>query len=276
MTKVFTALQYFDLMEKTGYNLETHPGNFLKELSRFDGLTVADLMSHRHGLVTTQPYDVNQKYTTQELNTIFHSSDSLQQSQPNQYIYRDTGYYYLGKILELIEGKPLAQINKEFLEKNAIQGITYQPTQNGIPEENIAKSDEFKPIGIPHDNTVSDWFGGVSGFAGLYATQAGLQSFTQKLLENDFQIEPELYKKLFEIQHPANSKNQQSYSLGGWRKGFMSDKYLNISGFTGPGIILDVENKRGIVMTTNITFPKRDEVRTNIYRQWVRSIVKDS
>jgi CubicO group peptidase (beta-lactamase class C family) len=260
-------------------------------------ITIYDLLTHRSGLKCN--YDFKEIFSKSDeeiaklnIDQIFFDEHSY--NQKNFRIktqYTCVNYVLLGKIIEKYQNLKLEDIIHDFFVSNSIKGIIYKPIENGISPKNIAKSENKlingnkAPIGVVQDEIARN-FGGVCGNAGLFATLNGLQSFVEFWLKLDSNFTE---KVLGDILLTEVAKNPMDYSsdpkslCGGkpiniddiqttvfghvWRRGAFS-LYPNMNGWSGPAIIIDFENKRAVVQTSNHTFPIRDEIRRKLNKEW--------
>jgi CubicO group peptidase (beta-lactamase class C family) len=271
MTKVFTALQILELVESGEISLEDKLSKYLPQMKNFE-INIADTLSHRGKLsLTNEKYQKGSAYLGRDLVRIFENSNNLELLTPDDYNYGDIGYMQLGNILTKVRTESLDECLQKFTTKYNLDEIVYNPVSKNIDMSRIAQSDQLTLPGEVQDEKAK-WYNGMSGHAGIFATQNGLKDFVSTLLSNKFQQGLDKSENYFTPDYVKSPRTGMAFSVGGWRRGLFS-KQPNISGFTGPSIFIEPKSKKAIVHTCNVTFPSREVDRTK-YRDWNKSLVQ--
>ena len=267
LTKTVTATLVLQTIDRDKFDLSTplytlHPsGEYNKQI------TIKNLLNHTSGLVIGDLFDVTKNYTKKEVSDAFQVAVNYNLPTPHPRLgfgvtqYNNVNYIILGQILEQIWGVGLDQMIEEMLITVGIDDIIFNPLKprnhSIVALEDIVSS-ELDQFGKPITGTVHDekgrWLGGIGGHAGLFGTHNALKQYAKCWLTNSFDISAKLYSEAFGIELKDNKE-----SLFGlvWRRGVHSN-CPNMTGFTGPAIILDQESGVYYIHTPQITFPHRD------------------
>ncbi len=108
-------------------------------------------------------------------------------SAPNEYIYSDNDFIFMGKVVEAITGKPLEQYAKETfyiplqMTTTTFKPLDFFPVDMIAPTENDTAWRQQLLTGDVHDPGAA-MFGGVAGHAGLFSNAYDLAQLYQMLL----------------------------------------------------------------------------------------------
>jgi CubicO group peptidase (beta-lactamase class C family) len=272
VTKVFTALIWLKLMNKFGLNLESKASDCIRWLPDFPDLQLNHLLAHQNGIEIKNKFDKNVHYSRKQMQEYFEKSPNLAQvlkTQDNkyEYNYKDTAYLLLARELEERMGKSYDTIFEDFCKQFDLHSIHFNPLEKSVDPKLIAPSNREITQGIPFDPK-NRFYGGVSGHSGLFATNRGLTNFVEKIIQNEFELPRQIFDHLFYPQSQPSDDTGLAFSIGGWRTGFMakSQQLPNISGYTGPFIVLDPNKQKAIIATTNITYPENTDHKRAKYR----------
>jgi CubicO group peptidase (beta-lactamase class C family) len=265
VTKVFTALIWLKEMNTFGLNLDSKAGNCIRWLPDFEDVQLKHLLAHQNGIEIKKKFDKNQHYNRNEIQKYFENKDNLIRTiknpkNPFEYNYFDAAYILLGRELEERKGKSFDIIFQDFCRQYDLHSIVFSPLEKSVKTIEIAPSDPNITLGKPFDHK-NRFYGGVNGHSGLFATNRGLTNFVEKLLQNEFELPRQIFDHLFYPQAEPSGNTGLAFSIGGWRTGFIakSQQLPNISGHTGPFIVLDPNKQKAIVATTNITYPENTD-----------------
>jgi CubicO group peptidase (beta-lactamase class C family) len=284
ITKVFTALIWVKSMNKFNVDLDTPAKRVIRWLSGqqiSNTLRLKHLLSHQNGLEIIQRFDRNQEYSRSEIQNFFEDPNNLKQTyknsrNPYEYNYLDTAYVLLGRELEERYNEPLDGIFAKFCQQYHLSGLTFCPLKNGIEPEQIAPNSS-NPQGIPFDPK-NRFYGGASGHSGVFGTLNGLQNFVEKIIDpsNPFELSTPVFNQLFLPSSPPSEDTQLSFSIGGWRTGFIAknQKLPNISGFTGPFVVVEPKKQKAIVATTNIIDPSNTNNTRVKYKMFLHDLIR--
>ena len=245
LTKVVgTASGIFYLLDQGRIKLEDQVGNFFD--TGFDQVTIKELLLHNSGLAP----DLENVWQYASPAAVWEAvKASKQVYQPGtDSVYSDLNFIVLGKIMETIYQRPL----NEILQEQVFQPLGMQDT-GYLPQ---AEKSRFVPTevtkergwvwGSVHDETAYQ-MGGVAGHAGLFSTLDDLVGFSLFYLEKE--------KESSVIQSLGDyDVFERSLAWIRWQSG---KKFYWHTGFTGPGLGIDLDNKRAIIILTNAVYPKR-------------------
>lgn len=170
---------------------------------------------------------------------------------PNErFLYSDVGFILLGKVVETLDGMTL----EESFQKNIFKPLNMEHTSfvtNGdtlfyVPTECTEKRGCIcKEV---HDRKA--YLLGPCGSAGLFSTLEDLARFTKLYLE---QSELLFTKKTFSM---LEERERFGRTLG-WSREY-GKRTLYHTGFTGTSILMDLEQKKAMILLTNRIHPKRE------------------
>lgn len=133
ITKTYTAVMIFQLIEAGELSLDTTLDDFYPEISNADEITIRHLLQHRSGLVnfTALPdyleYHTLDRSRSEMLQTFEQLGTNFEPATSQE--YSNTGYVLLGYILEDITGKSYDQLLQEKIaEPLGLQNTYYAET----------------------------------------------------------------------------------------------------------------------------------------------------
>lgn len=224
-----TTVAVMKLYEEEKLDLDKSLGHYLPWVKGSDkeNLVLRNLMLHQAGLVSYIPFYKNtndknghplpQYYRKVKTDTFsIRVGDSLylrndyrdtmysmilssKLAAPNEYIYSDNDFIFMGKVVEAISGKPLEEYVREtFYIPLRMTTTTFKPLEF-FPVNTIAPTEYDKTWrqqllrGDVHDPGAA-MFGGVAGHAGLFSNAYDLAKLYQMLL-NGGEVEGVRYLK---------------------------------------------------------------------------------
>ena len=269
MTKLVTALQILERASARGLSLDDRAGEYLEFLTD-SPLRIGDLLAHRGSQVLVrEKYQPGTAYLRSDLRRIFENGTNLRVERPADYNYGDLGYMQLGMILERTQAESLDKQTADFVARYGLGEIMYNPIAKGVEMDTVARSERANLPGEVQDEKAK-WYGGVSGHAGLFASQRALETLVERLFAREFALSEELYARLYTPRFAPSPHTGMSFSIAGIRRGLYSS-YPNISGFGGSSMFLDPHKQTAIVHTCNITYPERGRTRQK-FRDWNKSV----
>ena len=287
LTKIATAAQVLRLMLAGRLALEDRICDLLPELAadaflrqRMGEITLRMLLTHTSTLPAWYPF-----YALKPLDFFAAMRVALEKCEPTAgVVYSDLNFMLLGKLLERVQGKPLARcLREDLVEPLGLGQMTYLPDPalpivpgccgNGIEEEMCAQRgiafDGFRPADQPVRGQVNDgnawyYFGGVSGHAGIFADTLAYQRLCQYFMNA---AEPLL----------ADAQREQPGAPGrglGLQTGISYPHGCGHTGFTGTGIYFSRERDVGVVSFTNrLFYPHPNENATWEFRRALHEAV---
>ncbi|MFY9529395.1 MAG: exo-beta-N-acetylmuramidase NamZ domain-containing protein [Candidatus Acidiferrales bacterium] len=196
LTKILaTTVSVMKLMEEGKLRINDPVARYLPEFVSHgkDQITLRMLLTHTAGLVPDPPLDVAQGGNDALWKEI--CGEELLAPPGTRFIYSDTGFIVLGKLIERISGQPLDRYAAESIFKPLKMNHTrFLPPPDWIaqiaPTEEVGLAEGAQPgsgrgrvlRGVVHDPTARA-MGGVAGHAGLFSTADDLAIFCQMMLE---------------------------------------------------------------------------------------------
>ena len=267
LTKIATTLQILRLISKGILALDEGINDALPVLrddaflrKRLSGVTLRRLLTHTSSLPAWYPfYTLPGRDFTDDLSFVLAHTEGTEGM-----VYSDLNFMLLGKVLEQVRRKPLAQcLQEDLVQPLGLGNMTYLPDQRmplvpssyGNPIEEIMCKERgltfssFRSAGQPTRGEVNDgnahyYFGGVSGHAGIFADAAAWERLCQFCMNSQ---DPLL----------ATAQNEQPGADGrglGFQTGMSYPHGCGHTGFTGTGIYFSTAYNVGVVSLTNRLF----------------------
>ncbi|MCW3119940.1 MAG: class beta-lactamase-related serine hydrolase [Chitinophagaceae bacterium] len=181
ITKTYTAVMIFQLVEEMKLNLGDHLDKFFPQIPNASKITIAQILSHRSGIP-----DLNvengwrmQARTHEEVIEVIAKGKPIFEPG-SQLQYSNTGYVLLGYVLEKVTGKPYQEILKERI----ISKIGLTHTYMGIGNTNI---DNNESLAYTYEGTWKEApeinFSVPAGAGAILSTPADMIKFIQALFD---------------------------------------------------------------------------------------------
>ena len=199
--------------------------------------------------------------------------------KPGEYLYSDLGFYFYPELASRFYGIGFTNFLNEWFYYPLGIKMMYNPLDK-YPPDNIAPT-EVDTVwrrrtvrGTVHDE-IAAMMGGVSGHAGLFATANDLAVLMQMLLSNGEYggihfLKPETVR-LFTSQQFENNRRGLVFdkpvidtTLNGTPSKRASRASFGHTGFTGPFVWADPQNKLILVFLTNSIYPNRSMLITKL------------
>ena len=199
--------------------------------------------------------------------------------QPGEYLYSDLGFYFYPELTSRFYGLAFTNFLNEWFYYPLGVKMLYNPLDK-YPPDNIAPT-EVDTVwrrrtvqGTVHDE-IAAMMGGISGHAGLFATANDLAVLMQMLLSNGEYggihfLKPETIR-LFTSQQFENNRRGLVFdkpvidtTLNGTPSKMASRASFGHTGFTGPFVWADPQNKLILVFLTNSIYPNRTMLITKL------------
>lgn len=273
-----TALIALMLLDKKIVNLSDPINRYIPELKG----KYSEIITVHHLLTQTVTFpftlSAEKDKTASEIRELILSSD-LVTPPGTQFTYTNASSILLGWVIEIVGGRSLEQLAREWL---------FEPlgmTATGFsPEKQRCAPTEENPHrgliqGVVHDE--SAYILGEKGFvgsAGLFSTAGDLLACLEGVLHE---------KKVISAKMIGSMATNQPSHLGvshglGWelnQQWFMGKKSskntIGKTGFTGCSMAYDLEKAKGAVILSNTIYPKRPDTRKeiNAFRSTIADIV---
>ncbi|WP_256006319.1 serine hydrolase domain-containing protein [Pedobacter deserti] len=165
ITKVFTAVMIFQLIDEGKLSLDTKLSKFYPALPNSDKITIDHLLSHTSGLIDYVSEVSNRVWITQAhpknelLDTIAKRKVNFEPGSKQQ--YSNSGYLLLSYILEDITGKSFnklleTRIVKKLGLKSSVAGVPNNSKNEAMPYARISSWTDIKDIYFPNVIGVGD------------------------------------------------------------------------------------------------------------------------
>lgn len=223
-------------------------------------ITLRLLLEHKSGLPADIPLWFKDEYflsleRDQQINMVWDFIfEQAAKAKPGKHLYSDLGYLLLGKIVEMVSGRPL----DHFVDQDLLR-TTFCPLQHGFTLDEIAPTEvdltwRFHIVhGTVHDEKAA-LLGGVAGNAGLFSSALDLAALMRKHQE-------------FEL---GWSKEMPKLDANGF-----SESAFGHLGFTGTSIWVDPDRELSIIFLTNRVHPTRSNIQIRTVRKVLAQAVLD-
>lgn len=185
VTKMFTAVLIFQLIEKEKLHLDDTLGKFFSSIKNADKITIENLLGHSSGIVDyTSASDFDEwKYGYKSKDELFEILNSLPSSfTPSQRKeYSNSNYLLLSFIIEEILDREYHKIVKENIISKLGLTNTYYETEL---KENLRNSESYKYQNAQWKEQRNDNVGIHKGAGALVSTPVDLTIFINALFNN--------------------------------------------------------------------------------------------
>lgn len=203
ITKSFTAVLVLKLIEDKKLELSTTLATFYPKIKNAETITIEDLLRHQSGI----PDYVNQNtitaadYAKGPIQDVIleniNSYESLFEPK-SQFLYSNTNYFLLGKIVEKLNGKSYAFLIENRIAKRLRLQNTFYPTSIEQVKQKVTPSfelEEDKWYAVKTDDYEVAFAAG-----GICSTTKDISVFYKNLMEGKL-LKPESVLLLKEIEH---------------------------------------------------------------------------
>ncbi len=279
LSKIATTTQLMLMMEEGKLALDTKIADVLTEIQsrpnlfeRLKNVDMYQLLTHSSGILDWYPFYVQAGQDFYDVFESFIGDTEIQQGT----VYSDMNFMLLGKVVEKIKGKPLAECLQDLKEALGATRLEYCPTDldnvapssygNGIEEEMVAERNlvfenwrsKAEPVlGGVNDGNAHYFFDDVAGHAGVFADVDAYERIGRLYMTKDYDV-------------MVRSLTEQEDGRGlGWQiHPEMFPQGAGHTGFTGTSIWVCREHGIGAIAFTNRLFFKDHEgVLTNDFRK---------
>ncbi|MBQ8082148.1 MAG: beta-lactamase family protein [Clostridia bacterium] len=287
VTKIATATQILFLIRDGRLALHAPVASVLPRLEaspflreRFQGVTVYRLLTHTSSLPAWYPFYTRRGEDFYDVLTL-----ALQTSERTEgVVYSDLNFMLLGKVIERLCEKPLAECLRDNLtEPLALGDLMYRPAADRkiIPSdfgnaiemdmcrERGLSFDGWRELGVPVRGTVNDgnchyFFDDVAGHAGVFATAEAYERLCRYYLTTSDPL-------LTEAQREQKTAPRRGI---GFQTGPLYPHGCGHLGFTGTSIYFSKEYHIGAVALTNrLYYPQGNPNPTNDFRRALHETV---
>jgi CubicO group peptidase (beta-lactamase class C family) len=226
-------------------------------------MTVEHLLTHSAGLVAWKAYYKSVSSYEAMLRAIY--ATPLETAPGERVRYSDCGMILAGEIAARAGGKPLADLEREWI----FQPLRMRDTLRNppaslaarIPPTEIEAATGRAVHGVVHDENARA-AEGITGHAGLFATAEDLARLAQELLRALDGRSEHFPRAVVTDFFTGRAIGKNSVRGIGWgiAQGEPGQRARVVShnGFTGTYLQLDLEHQRFVVLLTNRVHPTRD------------------
>lgn len=271
------------LLERGTLKIDDNIGKFIPSYNN-PNITIFELLTHTSGLPAD--IDTTNLETEEELIDAIKNLD-LVAKQSEKIIYSEINFLLLGLILEKVTGKKIeALAKKEIFDKLNMKNTMFNPVfQEECAPTEIDNGNVIR--GSVHDKKAM-LLKGMAGHDGLFSDINDLVNFTQMILDNGIYVNKKVMDKElvnlwfeemvstrlgYDNKTPHISVNGNARSFG-WILGenyyttgdYASDNTISHTGFTGCSILIDKDNKLGLILLSNRVHPTKDNKEIHNFR----------
>ena len=181
ITKTFTAVMIFQLIEEGKLKLSDTLDRFFPQIPNAAGITIGQILAHRSGIHNLEPDGSWGKQPRTKDEVVARIAQGQPDFEPDsRHLYSNAGYVLLGYIVEKAGGKPYPEALKERITSKIGLKDTYLGVGNTDPGKNEALS--YRYIGGWKEAVELDF--SIPGGAGsILSTPADMTKFIQALFD---------------------------------------------------------------------------------------------
>lgn len=262
---IATATSVMKLVERGKLRLQDKVAKFFPDFAKHgkEDVTIEQLLIHSSGLIPDNSIDDYNDGWASAAPKIF----ALEPLAPpgTKFKYSDVGYILLGKIVEQVTGKTVAEFASDEI---------YQPL--GMTETGYLPQGQLRERAAPNEKRDGKWMtgdvhdprawlmGGVAGHAGLFSTADDLAKFAQTMLGDGKRGDVRILGSAT-VREMTRARNIDGERRGlGWdmlsaysrnRGESMSRRAFGHGGFTGTAIWIDPELDLFVIFLSNRLHP---------------------
>ena len=272
------------LSERDSIDIDAPVGRYLPEFSQNgkERITIKNLLLHNSGLIAHRFFIRTCATPSDVLRAI---CEERPQSPPGSRTkYSDLGFITLGKVIERITGRTLAEnFHARFSGPLGMHSTMFNPpfSLHGLiaPTERDTSWHLEKERPLVHDHNAA-LLGGEAGHAGLFSTSGDLAVFTAMLM-NKGRFDGRSYFSASTLQrfterYPGSrSPGWDLRSLEGRSSSgdyFSTASYGHL-GYTGTSLWIDPEKDLAVIVLTNRVYPTSENIRIRRFRPELHNTV---
>jgi CubicO group peptidase (beta-lactamase class C family) len=264
LTKVVATLPVMlKLMDDGEIRLDDRVSFFLPEFTNEgkEHITLRHLLTHTSGLPAHVEYFKEKLNTDQVLERIY--NQPLVYSTGEKVVYSDLGLITLYKVIEKVTGEEFTRfVGREIFTPLEMKETAFNPT---FSTERYAVTEYNENLGVYKSGIVHDdnteFMGGISGHAGLFAPVRDLAKFAEMIENNGaYQGKQILSEASLHLSRKNYTPFDEEYRGLGWILksptysscgDYFSDASYGHTGFTGTSIWFDPEVDLHVILLTN-------------------------
>ena len=256
ISKLYTAAVILRLHQQKKLDVDDRCSVYLNVFDD-SNVTIHDLLTHKADF-KTRFGAIRAQYGVDIGDAIFAIQPPMDTS-PNR-LYQNATYTYLGRIIESVTNRSLADNFEEFFRSFGLNetylGLVGQNRFTSPPTEMLADGTIVQAV--THDETAR-LLGGLAGHAGVFASNRDLLRFGRLWLDDRLMTEPGLFERVF-----RNYSADAEYAQGlGWqnRPSYLphyNPAIFHQPGFTGGSLIVNIKMQIVCSFVCNRGYAGRD------------------
>jgi len=211
ITKTYTAVMIFQLVEEGKLKLTDHIDKFFPQLPNASKITIEHILYHRSGIPELAAGNgwMAEPRTREEILAV------IQKGQPlfepgSEHSYSNTGYILLGYILEKIDGKPYSEI----LARRITDKIGLKNTYAGTGKPDVDKNESLSYAYLGTWREMPEMDLSIPGGAGaIISTPTDMCMFIHALFEGKLISKANLER--MQTMHDGEGMGMESFSFSG-------------------------------------------------------------
>jgi CubicO group peptidase (beta-lactamase class C family) len=255
-----------------------------------EGLTLADLLTHRSGLPAWKPLYLHASDRASRIEYL--KVVPLEYKPGSRVVYSCPGYILAGLALERVAGQSLDRLFDDRVARPlGLADLLYRPapglrrriaaTETGNARERVLAGPEGQGYngwredviwGEAHDNNAAT-LGGASGNAGLFGTARAVHEVAAEIMGQGAGLIPEAGRAVLLANATGGLVEDRSVGFqmattpGCSAGSALSPASVGHTGFTGTSLWIDVEARRIYVLLTNRVHPRYHDLDMNAIRR---------
>ncbi len=248
------------------------------ERAQREQITVEHLLTHTAGFVAWKPFYKTVQGYGELLKAIY--ATPLQSAPGERFRYSDCGMILAGEIAACAGGKPLRELERELVfDPLGMKDTLRCPPANlaaRIPPTEFEAATGKVVQGVVHDENARAG-DGITGHAGLFATAEDLGKLARELLRATEGKSTLFPRGVVEEFFRPRKLGGDTIRAVGWgipdSSAGNTDRLVSHNGFTGTYILLNLDQKRFVVLLTNRVHPTRDNNKlTQVRRAFLEAV----
>lgn len=272
------------LTERDSLDLNQRVANYIPSFGQNgkEHITIENLLLHNSGLRGHEYYIETCASPEEVIDTI--CRDTLVAPRGKETIYSDPGFMILGKVLETITGKSLAEnFRVRFSEPLGMHSTMFTPPDTQLyriaptEQDTLWNLDASRPLVHDHNTAL---LGGIAGQAGLFSTTGDLARFVTMYMQGGTLDGTEYLKastiRKFSRRHGDDRalgwdmRSKDGTSSSG---DYFSEKTYGHLGFTGTSIWIDPKKELAVILLTNRVWPTAENRKIRKFRPELHNTV---
>ena len=267
ITKMFTAVMIFQLVEEGKLKLTDTLDKFFPQIPNAARITIGQILAHRSGIHNLEPDGSWGKQPRTKDEVVARIAQGQPDFEPDaRHLYSNAGYILLGYIVEKVGGKPYQEALKERITSKIGLKDTYLGVGNTDPGKNEALS--YRYIGGWKEAAELDF--SITGGAGaILSTPTDMTKFIQALF--DLKLVSQNSLKQMTTMRDGEGMGMEPFSFAG--KTLYG--HTGGSGSSGAWLAYFPEEKLALAYTTNAKIYAVQQYRERRFRHLLESAVSD-